>query len=182
MPEYVALLRGINVGGRNKLPMAEVRSVCSALGWDEVETYIQSGNVLFTAEKKGAELEIELEQAIEQHFRLDVPVIVRSADDWSTYLGTNPFPEASATEPNLVMLALSKNGMNPETAKSLQERAGAGERLEEAKGALWIFYPNGSGRSKLSPALLDRAAGSAVTTRNWRTVLKLAELLGLRSG
>jgi uncharacterized protein (DUF1697 family) len=170
------LLRGINVGGHNQLPMPELRSLCGELGWENVQSYIQSGNLVFTAGAKPASLEAELERAIEVRFSLSIPVIVRSAGDWQTYIEANPFPEASQSEPNLATLALSKASPKKGAAEALQERAQDGELVIQVGEALWIHYPNGIGRSKLSPTLLDRLVGSAVTTRNWRTVLKLAEL------
>jgi uncharacterized protein (DUF1697 family) len=177
MDIFIALLRGINVGGHNKIPMAELRSVCADLGWDDVQSYIQSGNLVFKASSTPANLEIELEGAIERQFGLSIPVIVRAEADWSAYVNGNPYPEASQREPNLVMLILSKAPPNRDAVEGLLERALNDERIVQMGDALWIHFPGGSGRSKLSPALLDRLVGSTVTARNWRTVLKLDELV-----
>ncbi len=191
---FIALLRGINVGGRNTVPMAELRSLASGLGWMDVRTYIQSGNVVFrmarsseAATEPGTEieagsvaaLEAELERAIGSHFGFSVPVIVRSAAAWSGHLAANPFPDASAVEPNLVMLALSKAPLREGVVDELREHATNGERIHLAGDALWIHYVGGVGRSKISPGLLDRIVGSPVTTRNWRTAVKLAEMAGV---
>lgn len=173
---FVALLRGINVGGRNKVPMPELRSLAAGLGWEDVASYIQSGNLLFAADGEAVQFESELEEAIERRFGLSISVLVRAAADWPAYVAGNPFPEASRREPNLVMLALSKEPPKPDAVERLEERAAGGERVVRVGDALWIHYAGGAGRSKLTPALLDRCAGSAVTTRNWRTVLKLDEL------
>lgn len=175
---YLALLRGINVGGHNRIPMAELRSLCTEIGWDDVQSYIQSGNLLFASANSPARLENQLEEAIEQRFDLQIPVIVRSSKDWHEYAGTNPFPNASAETPNLVALALSKCTPNPDAAERLQERAADGERVALAGNALWIHFAAGTARSKLSPAVLDRLVGSTVTARNWRTVCKLRDMLG----
>ena len=176
MTAFIALLRGINVGGRNKVPMPELRAVCGDLGWEGVATYIQSGNVVFRAGGRPASLEGELERAIEERFDLSVSVVVRAAADWPDYVTGNPFPKASESEPNLVMLALSKEPPKQDAVECLRERAADGERIERFDDALWIHYAGGSGRSKLSPSILDRLVGSPVTTRNWRTVLKIEEL------
>lgn len=173
---FIALLRGINVSGRNQMAMAELRSLCLELGWMNVTTYIQSGNVLFQAAGAPARLEDELEQAIDRRFGLSIPVLVRRAAEWPTYISLNPYPEASRREPNRVMLALSKFLPNEHAVEGLRERAVDGEQIAQAGGALWIHYASGAGRTKLTPALLDRLVGSPVTTRNWRTVLKLDEL------
>lgn len=172
----IALLRGINVGGRNRLPMAELRSLAVELGWADPRTYIQSGNLVFEAAAPPSRLEDELETAIEGRFGLEIPVMVRTAADWSGYLAGNPFPEASEREPNLVMLVLSRNPPADDALEGLRERAASGERVQRAGDVVWIHYGGGVGRSKLSPGLLDRFVGSPVTTRNWRTVLELADL------
>jgi uncharacterized protein (DUF1697 family) len=176
---FIALLRGINVTGRNKIPMSELRSLCADLGWSDVQSYIQSGNVLFRAGSARTKLEAELEGAIERHFALSIPVIIRAAADWPAYVKGNPYPDASENEPHHVMLALAKAPPKPDAADKLQERAANGERVVQVGNALWVHYGGGVARSKLSPALFDRLVGSPVTARNWRTVLKLDEMAGL---
>ena len=176
MGRKVALLRAVNVGGR-KLPMAALRALCEDLGWDEVATYIQSGNIVFEAAGKPETLAAALEKAIAERFGLDVPVIVRTADQWAKYPAANPFPEAARDGPNRLMLLLSKRPPASDAAAKLQQRAADGEKLERSGDALWIHYPAGAGRSKLSPSLIDRLVGSPATARNYRTVLKLQEML-----
>jgi uncharacterized protein (DUF1697 family) len=178
---FIALLRGINVGGHNKIPMAGLRELAGALGWSGVRTYIQSGNVIFEADGPAARLEEALQEGIGARFGLDVPVIVRAAAEWPVYVAGNPYPEASTAEPNRVMLGLSKAAPAPGAAAGLRERAADGERVEQVGDALWLHFPGGSGRSKITPALLDRLAGSPVTMRNWRTVLEL-DALARRTG
>lgn len=177
MARFVALLRGINVSGRNKIPMAELRSLCAALEWKHVETYIQSGNIVFEAGGKAGALEAALEKGIEESFGITIPVIVRSAAIWATYPPANPFGEAAETEPNRLMLMLSKKPPAADAATLLRERAKDGERLELRGDALWVHFPGGAGTSKLSPSLVDRMVGSPVTARNWRTVVKIQEML-----
>lgn len=174
---FVALLRGINVSGRNRIAMAELREVCSSIGWSNIGTYIQSGNVVFTASGTTSQLETMLEKTIQHDLALQVPVIVRSATAWSKYVRSNPFPAESQAEPNRVLLALSKAPPKEDTATALLRRASTGERVVQDDDALWIYYEGGAGRSKLSPALLERTAGSPVTARNWSTVLRIEELL-----
>ena len=173
----VALLRGINVGGHNKIPMAGLREVASQLGLERPRTYIQSGNLLFESSAPSASLEQELERGIRSAFGASIPVIVRDAARWARYLTENPFPEEAALSGNLVMLSLSRSTPSPDAASVLQQRATAGERVALVGDGLWVHYPEGAGRSKLTPTLFDRAAGSPVTARNWRTVVKLDEML-----
>jgi uncharacterized protein (DUF1697 family) len=177
MARSLALLRAVNVGGR-KLPMAELRALCGEIGWRDVATYIQSGNVLFSAEAKSAAAEAALEQAIAERFGLDVPVIVRTAAQWSSHAAANPFPDPARDDPNRLLLLVSKRPPSVDSAERLMERAQAGERVALAGGALWFHFPDGIGTSKLTPAAIDKACGSPTTGRNWRTVLKLQELLG----
>jgi len=176
MAKLLALLRAVNVGNR-KVPMAELRALCAGLGWTGVETYIQSGNIVFAAEGEGAELEETLEAAVRKHFGFEVPAIVRSAGQWSRLAASNPLEDASEREPNRVQLLVSKRPLAAGAAERLMERARDGEAVLEAGGALWFHFPAGVAGSKLTPALIDKAAGSPATARNWRTVLKLQEMM-----
>lgn len=176
--KFIALLRGINVSGKNKVPMAELRTHCAELGWADVQTYIQSGNVLFDAAGSAASHEAELEGLISRKFGLSIPVIVRRGADWPAYAKGNPFLKAAEEEPNRLMLCLSKAKPKTGAVEALRDRAQDGESLELVGDALWIHYAAGAGTTKLSPALLDRLVGSPVTGRNMRTVLKLQEMLG----
>ncbi|MEA3018061.1 MAG: hypothetical protein QOI38_2783 [Sphingomonadales bacterium] len=176
MGRHVALLRAVNVGGR-KLPMADLRALCAELGWTDAATYIQSGNLVFSAEGKEAELENALEKAIAGRFGLEVPAIVRSAAAWRRLAKANPFPDVAAKEPNRLMLLLSKRPPATGAEDAIAAKAAAGEDARRAGEALWIHYPQGAGTSKLTPALIDRAVGSPATQRNFNTVLKIEEML-----
>ena len=175
MGKFVALLRGINVGGHATVPMARLRALAEDLGWRDVRTYIQSGNLLFEAKAKAPALETALEKALDKEFGFTPAVVVRSAADWNALAEANPFPKESEAEPNRVLVGLSKLEPNAGAAEALQERAAAGETVREAGGALWFHYPSGVGTSKLTPSLIDRLVGSPLTARNWRTFLKLRE-------
>jgi uncharacterized protein (DUF1697 family) len=176
MGRHVALLRAVNVGGR-KLPMAELRALAEALGWSEVATYIQSGNLVFSAGGEAQALERQLEEAIDREFGLDVPVVVRGAAQWKRYAPPPAFAAAAKEEPNRLMLLLSKRPPAAGAEKAIEAKAAAGERVIRAGDALWIHFPEGAGNSKLTPALIDRAVGSPATARNYNTVVKLAEML-----
>lgn len=176
MGRHVALLRAVNVGGR-KLPMAGLRALCERIGWEEVATYIQSGNVVFSAAGKSGALEATLERAIAEEFALEVPVIVRGAAQWARYPEENPFPKAARDEPNRLMLLLAKRPPAAGAEAAIQARAKDGEQVGRAGEALWIHFPGGSGKSKLTPALIDRAVGSPATSRNYRSVLRIEEML-----
>ena len=176
MGRHVALLRAVNVGGR-KLAMADLRALCGEIGWTDAVTYIQSGNVIFTASGRREALEARLESAIAERLGLDVPVIVRSAAEWADYPSACPFPKAAEAEPNRLMLMVSKRPPAEGAEAAIQARATAGEQVKRSGDALWIHFPEGSGTSKLTPSLIDRAIGSPATARNHRTVVKLMEML-----
>ncbi|MGZ8361212.1 MAG: DUF1697 domain-containing protein [Allosphingosinicella sp.] len=176
MERKVALLRGINVGGR-VLPMATLRALCEQLGCQGVQTYIQSGNVVFASAKKTATLEAELEAAIAERFGMKVPVIVRTAKQWAAYLEGNPFPDAVDEEPRWLLLLVAKAIPAKNAERAIEARGTMGERAGRAGDGLWIRYPGGVGTSKLSPGLIDKLVGSPGTTRNYRTAWKLGEML-----
>ena len=175
MGKFIAFLRGVNVGGRI-VKMAELRALCEELGWQEVQTYIQSGNIVFDATGKAPALETALEKAMGERFGFSPAVMIRSAAELAKIAATNPFPGPSEKEPNWVLLGLCKDKPNAGAAAAIEAKAQAGERAVVAGGELWSHYPRGIGTSKLTPAVLDRAAGTIVTARNWRTILKLLEM------
>ncbi len=174
---FVVLLRGINVGGQKRVPMQELCALASAAGCSGVLSYIQSGNLVLARRSTVGALEAALERSIAAHFGFDVEVIARRAEDWLVYARGTPFPAVETERPHLLLLGLAKRPLAPGAAEAIRARAQAGERVEAIGDALWIDYGGGVARSKLTPAVLDRAAGSTVTARNWRTVQKLAELV-----
>ena len=174
----VALLRGINVAGKSRaLRMADLRSLCGELGWTGVATYIQSGNVVFEAAGKPAELEAKLEEAILDRYGMKVPVVVRTGAQWAKLVASNPFKKVAREEPNRLQLVVSKRPPDKDAPGTLIEKADAGEAVKAVPGGLWLHYPQGVGRSKLTPSIIDRFVGSPATSRNHRTVVKLKEML-----
>ena len=176
--KMVALLRGINVGGNRKIPMPALCAVATEAGLTEVRSYIQSGNLVFDAGKRKADQVVTLlEKAIEEHFRFQVDVIVRTASQWKKYSAGSPFPGAARDRPNLLHLGLSKLPCSKDLAAKLGERAMHGEKIKVLDDAIWVDFAASVGKSKLTPVVFHKAAGSPVTMRNWNTVLKLDEML-----
>lgn len=175
---YVALLRGINVGGKHKVPMAELRQVIAAHDCDGVQSYIQSGNLIFTSAQAASALESVFEKAIKAEFGFTIPVVIRSAASWAQYLSNNPFVEQSDQTPNWVQLLLSKDPPQPDAAEALQARSTRDERFVSIGDAIFSHFPNGIGKSKITSAVMDRCVGSPVTARNWKTVLQLDKRIG----
>ena len=183
MPSHLALLRGINVGGRNKVPMAELREVVTSLGHTGVTTYIQSGNVLFTTQEADtAKLASDLEAAITGTFGIESSVVVLSRDNLARILDRNPY--ANEPNPKLVHVVFLKG----EPPTDLIERIKAAESAVAAKGsrdtvtatgpAFYLNTPDGYGTSELAQVLLRIVgqAGTAGTARNWATATRLLSL------
>lgn len=179
MTTCIGLLRGINVGGNRMVPMARLRELCEGIGWCDVQTLIQSGNLVFTAKGGTGALEAAVEQAVAKHFGFHVDIAVRSAKQWAVAMRSNPFREATAADPGHVLMGVSKAKLQPTAVAQLQERASKRERVAAAGNVLWFHFADGVGRSKLTPAVIDRAAGSPVTARNWNTVQRLGEMAGI---
>ena len=173
---FVALLRGINVGGNNKIPKKSLEELCAAIGWSGVRTHLQTGNILFSAFGDTDTLEKKLERAIHEEFGFPITVVVRDAVRFKSYLAQVPFAAQVAADPSHVLLYVTKLPLRPDAAKVLTSLARAEETVVAVGGVLWIYFPNGIGSSKLTPALIDRAVGSTATGRNWNTVSKIQEL------
>lgn len=175
MEKIVVLLRGINVGGNRKLPMAELRAAAKETGFDDIQTYIQSGNLVLTATSAAA-AEAAIEALISSRFKMKVEAIARTATQWAIYARGSPFADADERG-NLVHLGLSKHPPAAGAADQLNEKAAHGETVVIEGDAIWVDFKQGVGPSKLMPAVFDKAVGSTVTMRNWRTVRKIAEML-----
>ncbi len=163
---FIVLLRAINVGGR-KLIMADLRKAATARGLEGFRTYIQSGNLLLRSELDEAGVEAMIEALIAEECGLRAIALARAADRFAQIAAANPFPDGA---PNQVHLCLSKAPPKDDAATVIAGRAKHGERVTIAEGALWIDFVAGAGESKLTPAVLDKSAGSTVTARNWNTV------------
>ena len=168
MPVTVALLRGVNVGGRT-LPMAELRELVESLGFEDVRTYIQSGNVLFSAKKRPAPG--VLEAAIERRFGLEVDVMFRSALELERTIEHNPFPDADRSKLHVGFMATKPTA----DVSGLDAEAFLPEQFATVGTELYLHLPNGMGRTKL-PDFVLRRIKVPTTIRNWKTVTKLAEL------
>ncbi len=154
--------------------MVELRALAGGLGWGALETYVQSGNLVFEAEGKHADLEAALEAAIADRFGFAIPVIIRSAAQWAALAADPPFPEVRS---NILHLCLTTRPPVADAVQAIEARMTLGERIARIGDALWIDFHEGAGKSKLAPAFLDKAAGSSLTARNLNTVRKLAEML-----
>lgn len=174
MTSHVALFRGINVGGNNILPMQELRNILASLGCEDVQTYIQSGNAVFSSEEDTNELSGKIRDAIEAKFGFAPQVLLKSVEQFRAIASANPYPEAEATPKFLHVWFLTERASNADVDGMNRLRADS-ERFTLVEDALYLHAPDGTGRSRLA-AKIDRHLGVSTTARNWRTVSKLLDL------
>jgi uncharacterized protein (DUF1697 family) len=175
MKTHVALIRGINVGGKNKLPMATLKKTVESLGFEDVVTYVQSGNVVLGAPAAKAEkLAKDIEKAIEKTSGLDVTVVVRTPAELAKIAGGNPFPPKTETS-RLYVVFLDRKPAAKAVAKLDPERSPPDEFSVRGR-EIYLHLPSGAGRTKLTIDYFERQLGVRATNRNWNTVTKLAEL------
>ena len=166
MTRYVALLRAVNVGGTGKLPMTELKSMCSEAGFARVETYIAGGNVVFTSKAGPSRVKAELEARLLAHFGKPMGVVVRTVSEMLAVLRANPFPEVEPKHTYAIFLD------EPPPRDALDHAVGqSGEKMALGDREIFVHYGNGMGRSKLKIP-----AARMGTARNMNTVAKLAEI------
>src|SRR5207245_10932806 len=175
MSIHVALLRGINVGGRNMVAMSDLRGLFEALGFAGARTLLQSGNLVFeSGPRTGPALERLLETETAKRCNVPIDYFVRSAEEWHTIIARNPFPKEAERDPGHLVAMLLKTAPQATDVRALQAAIKGPEILRADGAQLYIVYPEGIGRSTLTPALIERKLGTRGTGRNWNTVLKLA--------
>ena len=173
---YIALLRGINVGGKNKLPMKDLAAMFTGAGCTDVRTYIQSGNVLFSAtQAKCASLPGLVTKRIREDFGYQVPLIIRSAARIDDVIRINPFVKKGADEALLHVMFLT-DVPKPGLVRDLDARRSVPDEFAVRGREIYLHLPNGAARTKLTNAYFDKKLATVSTGRNWRTVNKLREL------
>ncbi|MBB2922836.1 DUF1697 domain-containing protein [Cellulomonas cellasea] len=181
MTAVVALLRGVNVGGHRKVPMARLRAVAEGLGHEQVATHLNSGNVVLVApdDAPPERLAADLAGALRDDVGFDVDVVVRTRAAFDEVVAANPFPEAAAEDPARVLVTFFAADLDPDPA--FDAGAYGDEQVVWTRREAYVHYVHGLGRSRLTPDVLTRAARQAGTGRNWRTVLALRDLLAARA-
>ncbi|MBP0462122.1 DUF1697 domain-containing protein [Streptomyces montanisoli] len=175
---YAALLRGINVGGRRKVPMAELREVLGGLGYGGVRTHLQSGNAVFASQPRDEDdLRAEIEAALLDRFGFATECLVRDAPYLKAVMDACPF-DAGSLEGRQLHVTYYSRPVGPERLDGIDPAAFLPEEFRLGDRALYLYAPDGVGRSALAQALEKRAlpAGTVATSRNWNTVVKLVEL------
>ncbi len=173
---HIALLRGVNVGGRHKLPMRELVAILEEAGCRDVRTYIQSGNAVFTAPATVVPGLAELvAQRIEQRFGFGSPVLLRTRDELGAVASGNPFLVSDGDTEGLHVLFLAARPSKAAVVRLAPDRS-PGDAFVVRGREIFLRCPNGVGRTKLTNEYFDSVLGTVSTGRNWRTVLKLLEL------
>ena len=176
MRNFLALFRGINVGGRNIVPMKELASLLEDLGLENVRTYIQSGNVVFeSGDTADTGLGAALQDAIEERFGFRPELILLTGAEIEQAVADNPYPEADAAPSTVHLTFLSKEPSDPDL-DALEAVRAPSERFALEGRVFYLHAPDGIGRSKLATKV-ERALGVPCTSRNWRTVRKLQEMM-----
>jgi uncharacterized protein (DUF1697 family) len=177
MTTHIALLRAINVGGHHQVAMADLRDFLTQLGFGDVQSLLQSGNLVFRSDKRtGAPLEKLLETEAEKRLGVPTDFFVRTAEAWQAIVERNPFRKEAVRDPSHLAVLFLKHAPDAEAAKALRAAITGPEVIHTDGTHAYIVYPNGIGRSRLTSSLIERKLGTRGTARNWNTVLRLAAL------
>jgi len=175
---FVSLLRGINVSGQKKIKMAALRDIYQSLGFSDVESYLQSGNVVFTtAEEDAAIVAQSIKDAIADAFGYSVSVILRDVVTFRLVFTGNPFLIDSDEDPAKLYVTFLANVPNADDLSNLSLPVGVADDFHVVGQHVYVFCPNGYGRTKLNNTFFERKLKVAATTRNWRTVTALHTMM-----
>lgn len=178
MRTYIALLRGINVSGQKKIKMAELREHLSELPYSNIQTYIQSGNLLFDREETDSSvIEQEIHEKIREKYGFEVPVMVKTKENFQHVVDHHPFIQQRNEDPKYVHVTFLEKAPDPAQVAVLQSVEYAPEEFHIEGAYFYFFSPNGYGRAKLNNNFIERKLKLRATTRNWKTVNKLLEMV-----
>ncbi|HEV3216325.1 MAG TPA: DUF1697 domain-containing protein [Vicinamibacterales bacterium] len=171
---YIALLRAVNLAGHQTVSMTDLRDLLAGLGFADVRSLLQSGNLVFkTKARPCAGLERLLETEAAKQLALDTDFFARTAGEWQAVVGKNPFRKEAERDPGHFVLACLKDAPGGAQVKGLKAAIAGREVVQAAGRHLYIVYPDGIGRSRLTTALIEKKLETRATGRNWNTVLKL---------
>lgn len=177
MATCFALLRAINLGGRNAVAMADLRDFILRLGFEGVQTLLQTGNIVFQSDgRSGAALEQLLEAEASKRLRLETAFFVRSGREWRGVIARNPFRKEAKRDPAHLLVMFLKDAPHVQDVQALQSAITGPEVVRAVGKQLYVVYPDGIGRSRLTNAVIEKALATRGTGRNWNTVLKLGAL------
>ncbi|HLJ42160.1 MAG TPA: DUF1697 domain-containing protein [Candidatus Acidoferrales bacterium] len=181
MPIVISMLRGVNVGGHNKIKMYALRALYESLKFTGCRTHIQSGNVIFkTKERNLAKLSSQIQTAIERSFGFRLDVILRTSEELRDVIARNPFAKRRGIEPGKLIVAFLASAPAAQARDNILKLKTDPEELRMGDRELYIYFPNGMGRSKLAWSLIERTLKVSGTCRNWNsvtTMLAIADTL-----
>ena len=175
MDRQIVLLRGINIGPRNRIAMAELRELLAGAGFEDVRTYLQSGNVVLSSDASQEQVARKCERQIAERFGLDIPVVVRTRAELEKVVKRNPLGKV-AKNPKRYQVSFLAGRLDSEVVRKLEALTAPSERFVVDGREIYAWHPEGVARSKLWAALAGRGLGVTATARNWTTVTKLLEL------
>jgi len=176
MPIVISMLRGVNVGGHNKIKMDALRALCESLGLRDPQTHIQSGNVIFRTEERDlVRLARRIEDAIERRFGFRPCVMVPTAAELRDVIARNPFTKRRGLDPRKLQVSFLVSDPGPEARDRVLRIKPDPEELRIDGRELYVYYPHGMGQSKLPP-VLDRTLKTPATARNWNSVTRMLEI------
>jgi uncharacterized protein (DUF1697 family) len=172
----IALLRAINLAGRNRVAMADLRRCLAECGMIEPRTLLQSGNAIFRSRTAPAAVEARLESEARSRWSLAIEVMVRTSAEWAAVIDGNPFPKEARNDPSHLLVMFLKSAPGAAAVRGLQQQIKDRELVQAGGRELFVTYPDGVGRSRLSANVIEKALGTRGTARNWNTVLKIQAL------
>jgi uncharacterized protein (DUF1697 family) len=177
MTHRIILFRGMNTGGV-RAPVAEQRVMAAAMGLKNPRTLLASGNLVVESDRDPDALEHDIEAAMEKTFGLKVAAMVRTREQWAALIAANPFAAEATAHPSKMLAMVMKAGIRDGALEACRDLAEGGERVEAIEDVLYFWFPNGQGESGIFKKAMPRMLGMG-TGRNWNTVLKLADMVGL---
>ncbi|MCB9451117.1 MAG: DUF1697 domain-containing protein [Anaerolineaceae bacterium] len=178
MPVYISLLRGINVGGNKKIRMAELKALYESLGFTNVQTLLQSGNVIFETAADPAQLAAQIEAGVFNTFGFESKIILRTCADLRAVVEHAPYTAEQLAEPSKALVTFLATAPGDTAIQTLLNDHQGPEVLQVVGQELFVFYTDGAGRSKLTNVFIEKRLKTTGTARNWNTILKLLNLCG----
>jgi len=177
MATYISLLKGINVGGNNLIKMVDLRKSYENLGFQNIRTYVQSGNVIFTIkETDSKELEQKISLQIKKDFGLEIPVIALTPDKLKQVIQSNPFLKEPDKEPDFFYVSFLNARPNLSEKKAIEDKIQNSEEIAFTDSTVYLYCPDGYGKTKLTNSILEKTLKVGATTRNWKTTNELLKI------
>ncbi len=177
MHSMIALLRAVNVGGRNRLPMTDLRNVAADLRFNAVQTYVQSGNLVFATDRADLlQIEAQLRTAIFEKSGVETDVFLRSSEEWQLAIRQNPFEAFAQSDPSRFAVVFLTQSPEEDAVAKLKASVKGNESIEVVGRHAYVCYPDGMGNSKLPIGVMEAKLAVRGTARNWNTVLQLLNM------